>query len=206
MKKILLGFLMLFAVMASAETVKGTVTDTRKQPIPFATVSVLSTDSTLLTGAITDDDGQYSIEVPARAYIIQASFVGYHTAFGGPDFVLHEETERLAEVEVKAKKPLIERQMDKLVVNVSASPLSAGSNGNDILRRSPGVRIDKDGNITVNGKSVEVWMDGKPSYLSGQQLKAMLDGTDGNTIEKIEIISNRRVRRNVFRRCQPLVE
>ena len=190
MKKILLGFLMLISLTASAETVKGTVTDTRKQPIPFATVSVLSTDSTLLTGSITDDDGHYSIEVPARAYIIQASFVGYHTAFGGPDFVLHEETERLAEVEVKAKKPLIERQMDKLVVNVSASPLSAGSNGNDILRRSPGVRIDKDGNITVNGKSVEIWMDGKPSYLSGQQLKAMLDGTDGNTIEKIEIISN----------------
>lgn len=190
MKKILLGFLMLISLTASAEMVKGTVTDTRKQPIPFATVSVLSSDSTLLTGAITDDEGQYSIEVPARAYIIQASFVGYHTAFGGPDFVLHEETERLAEVEVKAKKPLIERQMDKLVVNVSASPLSAGSNGNDILRRSPGVRIDKDGNITVNGKAVEVWIDGKPSYLSGQQLKAMLDGTDGNTIEKIEIISN----------------
>ena len=36
----------------------------------------------------------------------------------------------------------------------------------------------------------EIWVDGKPSYLSGQQLKAMLDGTDGNTIEKIEIISN----------------
>ena len=190
MKKILLGFLMLISLTASAEMVKGTVTDTRKQPIPFATVSVLSLDSTLLTGAITDEDGHYSIEVPARAYIIQASFVGYHTAFGGPDFVLHEETERLAEVEVKAKKPLIERQMDKLVVNVSASPLSTGSNGNDILRRAPGVRIDKDGNITVNGKSVEIWIDGKPSYLSGQQLKAMLDGTDGNTIEKIEIISN----------------
>ena len=190
MKKILLGLLMLISLTASAETVKGTVTDTRKQPIPFATVSVLSTDSTLLTGAITDDDGQYSIEVPASAYIIQASYIGYNTAFGGPDFVLREETERLAEVEVKAKKPLIERQMDKLVVNVSASPLSAGSNGNDILRRAPGVRIDKDGNITVNGKGVEIWVDGKPSYLSGQQLKAMLDGTDGNTIEKIEIISN----------------
>ena len=120
----------------------------------------------------------------------QASYVGYQTAFGGPDFVLREETEHLKELEVKAKKPLIERQMDKLVVNVSASPLAAGSNGNDILRRAPGVRIDKDGNITVNGKGVEIWIDGKPSYLSGQQLKAMLDGTDGNTIEKIEIISN----------------
>ncbi len=181
---------MLCAVMAAAENVRGTVKDVQGNPIPFVTISVLTQDSTLITGAITDDDGHYSLDIPARIYIIQASFVGYHTVFGGPDFVLHEETERLKEVEVKAKKPLIERQMDKLVVNVSASPLSAGSNGNDILRRAPGVRIDKDGNITVNGKSVEIYVDGKPSYLSGQQLKAMLDGTDGNTIEKIEIISN----------------
>ena len=189
-----LGFwvLLTFILTAhcSAETIHGTVTDSRGQAMPFVTISVLSTDSTLLTGTITNDDGSYTVEVQAKDYILQASYIGYQTVFGGPDFVLHEETERLQEVEVKAKKPLIERQMDKLVVNVSASPLSAGSNGNDILRRAPGVRIDKDGNITVNGKAVEVWIDGKPSYLSGQQLKAMLDGTDGNTIEKIEIISN----------------
>jgi len=190
MKKIVMGLMMLLTGMVSAENVKGKVTDAQGNPMPFVTISVLAQDSTLLTGAITDDEGRYNIEVPERTFLIQASYIGYQTAFGGPDFVLQEESERLAEVEVKAKKPLIERQMDKLVVNVSASPLAAGSNGNDILRRSPGVRIDKDGNITVNGKGVEIWIDGKPSYLSGQQLKAMLDGTDGNTIEKIEIISN----------------
>ncbi len=190
MKKFFLGILLCMAVGVAAETIKGGVIDAQGKAMPFVTISVLAPDSTLLTGAITDDDGKYELDVNASNYIIQASYVGYQTAFGGPDFVMREETERLAELEVKAKKPLIERQMDKLVVNVSASPLAAGSNGNDILRRSPGVRIDKDGNITVNGKSVEIWIDGKPSYLSGQQLKAMLDGTDGNTIEKIEIISN----------------
>ena len=190
MRKIIFGFLMMISVAISAETISGNVKDTKGEPMPFVTISVLTQDSTLLTGTITDDDGKYALEVNVPNYIIQASYVGYHTAFGGPNFVLREGTERLEEVEVKAKKPLIERQMDKLVVNVSASPLAAGSNGNDILRRAPGVRIDKDGNITVNGKSVEIYVDGKPSYLSGQQLKAMLDGTDGNTIEKIEIISN----------------
>ncbi len=195
MKKFVLLFSLLIPLTLCAETIKGSVVDTKGTPMPFVTISVLAKDSTLLTGAITDDDGKYEIEItnrqsPITNLIIQASYVGYQTAFGGPDFVLREETEKLKEVEVKAKKPLIERQMDKLVVNVSASPLSAGSNGNDILRRAPGVRIDKDGNITVNGKSVDIWVDGKPSYLSGQQLKAMLDGTDGNTIEKIEIISN----------------
>lgn len=177
-------------IAGAAKTINGSVIDAEGKAMPFVTISVLAQDSSLLTGTITDDDGLYAIELTTNQYIIQASYVGYVTAYGGPDFVLREETEKLAEVEVKAKKPLIERQMDKLVVNVSASPLAAGSNGNDILRRAPGVRIDKDGNITVNGKSVEIWIDGKPSYLSGQQLKAMLDGTDGNTIEKIEIISN----------------
>ena len=190
-----MALLALGCLSVSAETIKGSVIDTKGEVMPFVTISVLAQDSSLLTGAITDDNGKYEIDLSPftshrSTYIIQASYIGYKTAFGGPDFVLHEETERLQELEVKAKKPLIERQMDKLVVNVSASPLAAGSNGNDILRRAPGVRIDKDGNITVNGKSVEIYIDGKPSYLSGQQLKAMLDGTDGNTIEKIEIISN----------------
>lgn len=194
---VLLSMMMLAIgiVGAYAETITGKVTNRQGEAMPFVTISVLSLDSVLVTGAITDEQGRYIVappDLPTREekYILQASFVGYKTAYGGPDFVLAEETEQLAEVEVKAKRPLIERQMDKLVVNVSQSPLSAGSNGNDILRRAPGVRIDKDGNITVNGKAVEVYVDGKPSYLSGQQLKAMLDGTDGNTIEKIEIISN----------------
>ena len=197
MKKIVLFIAVWLGAIgfANAETIKGSVIDSKGDAMPFVTISVLSQDSTIITGAITDDDGRYEIPIPndqrpTTNYILQASYIGYQTAFGGPDFVMREETEQLRELEVKAKKPLIERQMDKLVVNVSASPLSAGSNGNDILRRAPGVRIDKDGNITVNGKSVEIWIDGKPSYLSGQQLKAMLDGTDGNTIEKIEIISN----------------
>ncbi|MBR6508770.1 MAG: carboxypeptidase regulatory-like domain-containing protein, partial [Paludibacteraceae bacterium] len=192
MRKVLLGIVLLLAVSVSAETVRGRVTDVRGDAMPFVTISVLAQDSSLLTGAITDERGEWEVELPedGKGVIVQASYVGYKTAFGGPNFILQEETAQLKEVDVKAKKPLIERQMDKLVVNVSASPLSAGSNGNDILRRAPGVRIDKDGNITVNGKSVEIYIDGKPSYLSGQQLKAMLDGTDGNMIEKIEIISN----------------
>ena len=141
MRKIIFGFLMMISTVVSAETIQGSVIDAQGNAMPFVTISVLSQDSTLITGAITDDEGRYEIDlsplnIQHSTFIIQASYIGYHTAFGGPDFVLREETERLEEVEVKAKKPLIERQMDKLVVNVSASPLSAGSNGNDILRNT----------------------------------------------------------------------
>ena len=135
MKKLVLGIMLILSVGLSAETLRGTVTNANGEAMPYVTISILSPDSTLITGCITDEQGQYEVPVadakPGQ-YILQASFIGYHTAYGGPDFILTEETEQLAEVEVKAKKPLIERQMDKLVLNVSASPLSAGSNGNDI--------------------------------------------------------------------------
>ena len=206
------------------KNIVGKVQDAQGEPIAYATVSLLTADSSLITGAITDEKGAFSISaygptptLPTREgeedpphpslqregvksnnnYILQVSFIGYKTvarAIHSGDanllITLQEESEELAEVEVKAKRQLIERQFDKIVLNVSNSPFAAGSNGKDLLKKAPGVQVDKDGNVTVNGKSVEVYIDGRPSYLSGDQLKAMLEGTDGSTIEKIEIISN----------------
>lgn len=175
----------------------GKVQDTQSAPIAYATVSLLQTDSTLITGAITDEQGDFMLSAPAGKYLLKVSYIGYRTICrkvqSGDEnllLTLSEESKQLGEVEVKAKKQLIERQFDKIVLNVSNSPFAMGSNGKDLLKKAPGVNVDKDGNVTVNGKSVEVYIDGRPSYLSGQQLKAMLEGTDGSTIEKIEIISN----------------
>ena len=220
---LLLLFLGSVAAMGQKNIV-GKVQDAQGEPIAYATVSLLTADSSLVTGAITDEKGAFSISaysstptLPTREgeedpphpslqregvksnnnYILQVSFIGYKTvarAIHSGDanllITLQEESEELAEVEVKAKRQLIERQFDKIVLNVSNSPFAAGSNGKDLLKKAPGVQVDKDGNVTVNGKSVEVYIDGRPSYLSGDQLKAMLEGTDGSTIEKIEIISN----------------
>lgn len=182
------------AVCAYPESLCGRVTDTNGNAMSFVTISVLKTDSTLVTGTMTDDDGKYSIELSAfriqpSDIILQASFIGYETAYGGPDFVLREETTTLEEVIVMQKAPLVERHMDKIVMNVASSPFAIGNNGKDILKKAPGVHIDRKGKITVNGKSVEVYIDGRPSYLSGEQLKAMLEGTDGATIDRLEIIT-----------------
>ena len=234
---LLLLFLGSVAAMGQKNIV-GKVQDAQGEPIAYATVSLLTADSSLVTGAITDEKGAFSLNLPKRgentdekvettsvdprpltpspqagrgsspaspvvrpgdrtSMILQVSFIGYKTvarAIHSGDanllITLQEESAELAEVEVKAKRQLIERQFDKIVLNVSNSPFAAGSNGKDLLKKAPGVQVDKDGNVTVNGKSVEVYIDGRPSYLSGDQLKAMLEGTDGSTIEKIEIISN----------------
>ncbi len=76
MKKFFLGILLCMAVGVAAETIKGGVIDAQGKAMPFVTISVLAPDSTLLTGAITDDDGKYELDVNASNYIIQASYVG----------------------------------------------------------------------------------------------------------------------------------
>lgn len=198
----LLALTLVFAGVSVAQNFKiaGVVNDTVGQPIPYATVSLLRTDSTLAGGTITDDNGHWSIDNIAKGkYVLSVSFIGYETSkqnltisknISNVIAVLREEAVAIQTVEVVAKQRLVERHADKIVLNVSESTLAIGSNGSDILKKSPGVNVDKDGNVTVNGKSVEVYINGKPSYMSGDQLRGLLEGTDGSMIDKIEIITN----------------
>ncbi len=180
----------------NAFSVAGHVEDMNGITMPFVTISLLTADSSLITGVITDDNGAFAVEKPAKATILRASYMGYETRYVNLSTTadtllirLHEETEQLEEVVVLQKAPLVERRMDKIIMNVASSPFAIGNNGKDILKKAPGVHIDRKGKITVNGKAVEVYIDGRPSYLSGEQLKAMLEGTDGATIDRLEIIT-----------------
>jgi hypothetical protein len=67
---------------------------------------------------------------------------------------------------VIAKKPLIELKLDKTVVNVDAAVTNVGATALEVLEKSPGVTVDKDGNISLKGKTgVQIYIDGKPSYV-----------------------------------------
>ena len=186
-------------VSVCAQTITGSVRESSSNDaIPYATVSLLHTDSSLVSGAISDNNGHFQLAASAGQYVLQVSYVGYTTVCKNVrinnskqeigDIFLSEETKNIAEVQVKANRPLIQRQMEKLVLNVSEGPFSTGFSGEEILKKAPGVVIDKNGNITVNGKAVTVYIDGRPSYLDGAQLASLLQGTDAAMIDKVEII------------------
>ncbi len=191
----------LFAAKNQSQ-IRGQVRDKADQnPIEFATVSVHKQDSTILGGATTDVNGNFTISnIPFGNYILKVSFIGYKTYI--MDLDLNEQNSSIGVIEIEsdsqmleagkitAKVPVIEQKLDKLVMNVSETVSAHGSNAIELLRKAPGVSIDKDGNITLNGKSVAVWIDGRPSYLSGKELESLLLSTDGNTIDKIEIIAH----------------
>ncbi len=187
----------------SAQTVlRGTVVDkSNNEPLPFATVAVMNTDSTVVAGSVTIDNGEYRVDIPVCGqYLLAVSFIGYRTHYQSlnadkvkidlPAIALEPDATMLQAVQVVERAPIVEQQMDKLVMNVSKTAFAQGSNALDLLRKAPGVSIDKDGNVLLNGQPVAVWIDGRPSHLDGKSLETLLRGTDGTGIDRIEVIAN----------------
>ncbi|BAV04232.1 Outer membrane receptor proteins, mostly Fe transport [Filimonas lacunae] len=89
---------------------------------------------------------------------------------------------------VTASKSYMEVKTDKVVLNLAQSPLAAGQNMYEVLRNAPGLL--EQGNFMYKGKIAAVYINGKPSRLSGEDLKTYLSGMPANTVEKIELIAN----------------
>ena len=97
----------------------------------------------------------------------------------------------LKTVTVSATKPLIEQKIDRMVVNVEAFVSNAGANALEVLEKTPGVQVDKDGNISLKGKQgVIVMLDGRPAYLSGAELANLLKGMQASQLDQIEVMTN----------------
>ena len=176
-----------------------------QKPVESVLVSLLkSKDSSLVKTAISDKNGTYSFQnVISGKYLLSANLIGYKKTFSAivdingtdqkqvPDFQLVQSSKVLEEVSVSSKKPLVQQLTDRMVVNVDASPTNIGANALEVLEKSPGITVDKDGNISLKGKEgVLVYMDGRPAYLSGQDLTNLLRNMQASQLDQIEIMTN----------------
>lgn len=197
-----------FALAQPAEKamITGKVLDQAGNPLDFANVLLLNpADSSLVKGTISDSTGTYLFEmVETGAYLISATMVGFNAVYHGPVSVGAQTPQiempplqlgagvNLQEITVKAQKPFIELQNDKLIVNVEGSSVSAGNSALELLGKAPGVIVDRNNEtLSLKGKQgVLVMIDGKQSYLSTQEVIRLLQSMPANNIEKIEIIHN----------------
>jgi hypothetical protein len=179
----------------------GTVKDeTNGFPVPYATIALLRPDSSAITGVMTGNDGKFIMQnVLACDYILQVSFIGYKKTFRRitipaqsdlGNIILTESTTRMQEVVITADRPLVTMKADRFIVNVSGNIQNSGRNALDILRNTPGVLVTQNGDISILGNSVQVWIDGRPSLMSSEQLQAFLNSMQGGEIDRIEVITN----------------
>jgi hypothetical protein len=209
MKTILSIFTLLLFIssFAQAQTglVKGVLTDTKNAPLPYSNVAVYqSSDSSLVTGSTTGAEGQFNINVGYGDYYLKISAVGFSSYLSKritinannptiyfSEIKLEEDVQLMDAVEVKAMRPQVIVEADKMVVSVEGTAMAAGATAYEVLEKSPGVFVDQDGNIQLNGKSgVQVMIDGRRSYLSAADLQNMLQGMSADNIKTIEIINN----------------
>lgn len=204
MKLIAFLFICSFAALGQ-NTLHLRIQDSNKEVIPFATVLLKkSIDSSLVKGMNTNENGELSVsKLPLGSFTLTLQSTGYKSL----QITLEEITSdseielgtitllpistELAEVKVIATKPFIEKKLDKTIVNVENSVMAAGNTTMELLERSPGVIVDKDGNISLRGKSgAKIMIDGKISYLTGPDLANYLKNLPADQIAQLEIMAN----------------
>jgi iron complex outermembrane receptor protein len=196
------------AAIAAAQTgsVSGKVLDNNQAPLAAATIAILKqSDSSSIAMKATDKSGRFLVSgLPAGRFFLQVSATGHQTVYSKsfdissnstdielPVITLTASSKELGSVTVVATRPAVEQKIDRTVVNVDATISNIGTNALDVLEKSPGVQVDKDGNISLKGKQgVMVLIDGRPSYLSAADLANMLRGMQSSQLDQIEIMTN----------------
>lgn len=202
-------FIFLCTALAAQTTgeIRGQLVDSISgEPLEYATVTLFKKGiEQPVGGRVTDDTGRFHFSnLELSTYNITASFLGYadktpsdiRLTASDPKqdlgkIALGPGSTELEEVTVQALRPTIIQKADRIVVSIQGTALAAGNSAYDVLSKAPGVYVDQEGNIQLNGRSgVTVMLNDRLTYLSARDLRNLLEGMSAENIENIEIITN----------------
>ncbi|GEP91187.1 TonB-dependent receptor [Chitinophaga terrae (ex Kim and Jung 2007)] len=182
---------------AGAGSIYGKLIDAQtNKPVEYASVALLRADSSVQTGMLSKPNGDFIFEnINFGHYIIKVNFIGYQPFFkpvqlsGKSSNVdvgnikLAPNVKSLAAVNVVGEKPAFSMAIDKKVFNVEKNLASIGGTATDVLKQVPSVNVDIDGNVTVRNGAPTIFIDGRPSTLTLDQIPA-------DAIQNIEVVTN----------------
>ena len=191
----------------NAGSIIGTVLiESTKKPLEFVNVVVFyQSDSTLVTGAVTDSKGKFEIEnIHVGTYFIKYNLVGYeekqsanfkidpeHPEIDFSKTYLKEAALSVGDVTVTSQRMTFVNSIDRKVYNVQQDILSKTGSASDLLQNIPSVQVDIDGTVSLRGsENVLILLNGKPSPLMGKNRAEVLQQMPANSIERIEVITN----------------
>ena len=200
----LLSLLMINFAFAQGNnlTIKGTIRAVTGETLDFAIVQLYNSEGKPVLATTTDSIGQYifpadqqqhyTLRVAALGYIATDSVivaVTNDTLCIIPDILLQQDLHNLSDVTITGKKSLYEMKPDKLVMNIAGSAIATDNSAFEVIRKAPAVTADKDDNLKLKGTLAQVYINGKPAFLSGQQLTEYLKSLPADMIATIEIIT-----------------
>jgi iron complex outermembrane recepter protein len=201
---LILVILLLTANAFSQNVISGFVKDETNAFVPFATLKFRLKGSTdIKVGKIVDDTGRFVVAVKdAGNYVVDFSATGYKdTTIGfevtsaaiNLELYVRREEKSLKEFVVTANsnRPMIQRKIDRVIMNVSNNPLAGGKSSLELMNLAPGVFVNSDGAISINGNNgTRVMVNGKLLQLSGGDLSNYLSNLRAEDIESVEVVAH----------------
>ena len=188
--------LTLFSTVAKAQqTIRGWITDEQRLPIEYANVIALSVrDSSLVTGAVTDNAGKFLLTLPANSnqVFLRVSGIGYEQRNVFLPLVAdtlqlkaESETKTMEGVTVTAQRPKMAIRNDALVTTIIGSSLAKAGSGNDVLKRIP-LLSGKEGSYSVIGRGAAV------IYINNRKITdaTEIERLNSSDIKDIEVVTN----------------
>ena len=169
-------------------------------PLEYATIAFYQ-NGEVVTGGITDTEGNFSINVEAGTYNIRVEYISYET-IDINNKVINEDTdlgdiriginvEALDAVEVIAERTTVEIKLDKKIYNIGKDLTTSGGTVSDALNNVPSVTVDVDGAISLRGnENVRILINGKPSAMAGFGDTDVLSQLPADAIERVEVITS----------------
>ncbi len=186
--------------------VSGVIVDqSTSEPISYATVVLRSPkDSSTVNGVITGEDGAFKLtDIKLGKYLLEVSFVGYaklsqqvELTPKTPDVDLNNlelgtDADQLDEVVVAGQRETIENKIDRIVYNAELDVANAGGDASDVLRRTPLLSVDQDGNVSLRGsQNIQILINGKPSSMFGSSPGDALRMIPADQIKSVEVITS----------------
>jgi len=191
--KTYISILLLFPVFIWSQNIKGHIENEDQEPISESSIEINESKSIFYS----DKEGNFSLEgiskFPVSIVVKKRDYQDYEITLEENEFlniILKKDTVKSIEsVTIKANKPLLKRKIDRLEFNIDKTPLQ-NLNAWDILKSTPNILV-KNEELSVRGNTqIIVTINDKKTLMTQEQLKQLLENTDGNNVSSVEVITN----------------
>jgi len=193
--------LLFFPVLLFSQkhAIQGTVTNVQNEKLPLVSVEVYNSQNALIKTLTTDQNGFFMLEnideksvkliIKDLEYTQAEKTLNLEIENKALQIVLKKEVQDIQEVVMTRQKPLVKRKIDRLEFNVENSNISS-LNAWEIIKKTPGVTAGNDVLAIKGSQSILVTINDKRVMLTGDELKNLLENTQGDEVKSVEVITN----------------